>query len=436
MSVRRMTMAGTVVVLMCGTLLGPSASHVDASTQGRHAAAPVLRNYIAYAGVRTPDLTYSGKGLDVDRDGDEDLFISNHTRGGSLWRNTGQGRFTQTATYAWPRLNKEHKLIDRHNCAWADVDRNGRLDAYCSTGRTIQNYVKLGRGNELWIQHLDGTFVNRAAFWHVTDVCGRGRAVRFVNANGDQYPDLVLANARPRAVQDPCDTSPTLPNEKSKLWINEGGRSFHYAPAKLPLEAGMGDRCIVPVDYNMDGWQDLYLCQQSDETPLLFENRQGQAYVNVTAHHQLTGTVNDAAVADLDGDGDLDLVTATLRAFQYQLNDAGVFGGPVQIGAVPSGGDGWAVDVGDIDGDGDSDVYGMIGDMDLLTNPDDVVFLRDGLSFTSMPVPRAGGLADDVAMIHPWRSGQLGILVMNGYDHCCGPNAHKLGPIAMLRLET
>jgi hypothetical protein len=266
-----------------------------ASHHGTHALTPVLRNYIGYSRIRTPDLTYSGKGIDVDRDGDQDLFISNHTRGGSLWRNNGRGRFTQTATYAWPRLNDHGKLIDRHYCAWADVDQNGRLDAYCTTGRTMQNYVKIGRGNELWMQHLDGRFVERAAFWHVTDVCGRGRIARFVDANGDKYPDLVLANATPRDVADPCDTDPRLPNERSKLWINVGGRSFHYAPAKLPLEAGMGDQCIVQLDFNMDGWQDLYLCQNADEPPLLFENRQGRGYVDVTARHRLAGRVVDAA---------------------------------------------------------------------------------------------------------------------------------------------
>ena len=182
-------------------------------------------NHIDGARIRTPELTYSGKGIDVDRDGDQDLFISNHTRGGSLWRNNGRGRFTQTATYAWPRLQRQHKLIDRHYCAWADVDRNGRIDAYCTTGRTIANYVKRGRGNELWLQDRNGHFVDRAhcgTSLTCADVVG---SPRFVNANGDAFPDLVLANAVPRAVEDPCDTSPTLPNEKSKLWINVGGRT-------------------------------------------------------------------------------------------------------------------------------------------------------------------------------------------------------------------
>jgi hypothetical protein len=107
----------------------------------------------------------------------------------------------------------------------------------------------------------------------------------------------------------------------------------------------------------------------------------------------------------------------------------------VEIGSVPAWGDGWAVALGDINGDGVLDVYGMIGDQNLRINPHDVVFFRDGLNFTSASVPHEGGLADDVVMVNPWRTGQVGILVLNGYDHCCGPNAHQPGPIALFRLE-
>jgi hypothetical protein len=89
--------------------------------------------------------------------------------------------------------------------------------------------------------------------------------------------------------------------------------------------------------------------------------------------------------------------------------------------------------VADIDGDGDRDVYGMIGDSDLGSNPNDVLFLRDGLTFTRAPVQPAGGLADDVVIVKPWQTGQVGLLVMNGYDKCCGRNAHQLGPIALFR---
>ncbi len=89
--------------------------------------------------------------------------------------------------------------------------------------------------------------------------------------------------------------------------------------------------------------------------------------------------------------------------------------------------------MGDIDGDGERDVYGMIGDRELRSNPNDVIFFRHGLTFTRSPVPRAGGLADDVVIVKPWPNGQVGLLVLNGYDKCCGRNAHARGPLALFR---
>jgi FG-GAP-like repeat len=109
----------------------------------------------------------------------------------------------------------------------------------------------------------------------------------------------------------------------------------------------------------------------------------------------------------------------------------GTFAAQVEVGALPQGGDGWAVAVADIDGDGDRDIYGMVGDERLVSNPNDIIWLRDGWTFTPVPVPPAGGLADDIVVVRPWRSGRVGLLVLNGYDKCCGAGAHERGPIAL-----
>ena len=431
-----MAMAAALGVLsICpATSASPVVRHGAGSRETGTERRAVLDNVVREAGIRTPDFTYSGEGIDVDKDGDEDIFISNHTRGARLWRNNGGGRFTRIARYAWPDHNADDKLIDRHHCAWADVDRNGMLDAYCTTGRTNANYVKRHRGNELWLQSRDGRFTQVGAAWHVTDICGRGRSAAFVDANGDRFPDLFVANSYPRKDSgDECNRSRHLPNEKSKLFINLGGDKFRYASQLLKVGFGLGEECIEPLDFDGDGWQDLYLCRKHGEPPALFRNRGGHGYVNVSSEHALSGAASDAAVVDLDRDKDPDLVTVAAHGVHYQLNVDGTFAERVLIGAVPTGGDGWAVAVADIDGDGDRDIYAMVGDERLSSNPDDVIWLRDGWAFTATPVPPAGGLADDIVIVRPWRSGATGLLVLNGYDKCCGGGAHHLGPIALFR---
>jgi hypothetical protein len=285
--------------------------------------------------------------FDYNRDGAQDVLINYHG-GAKLWENRGGGRYRRVARYAWPHDNSRGAFIDRHNCAWADVDRNRRPDVYCSAGRTEDNLVKHRTDNELWLQNRHGRFAEVGTPWGAGDLCGRGRAVVFLDANGDVYPDLFVGNdtPRPRTV-DPCDHSTVLPNEESKLFINVHGTRFRYAPRMGDFGAGPGTRCAEVVDFDADGWDDLFTCGVGNEAPQLFRNRRGHAFADVTAKHGFNQPINDATTADLDGDGDVDVVTATPEGFAYHLNNSGVFGTSTVIGSVPIGSEGRSVAVGD-----------------------------------------------------------------------------------------
>ena len=283
-----------------------------------------------------------------------------HGQGGRLWRNNGKGRYRRVATSAWPKHNDHGKIIDRHDCDWADVDRDGRPDAYCSTGRFVSNEVKRGRDNELWMQTRSGRFRDVANRWGVGLPCSRGRHVTFVDANGDRWPDLFVGNEKPRHMHDPCNRRPGSPrNEQSRLFVNTHGRGFRSAPRLWDYGAGPGTSCAEVLDIDGDGWQDLLTCgHRGGESLRLYRNRQGRGFADVTAQHDLDAPVNDAAVADLDHDGDPDLVTARHGQFAYQLCANGHYGPPATIGR-PAHGNGHSVAVGDADGDGDLDVYGL-----------------------------------------------------------------------------
>jgi hypothetical protein len=422
---RAAEVAGGVVVLSLAALVAPVTS-TAATVEGPTAQALSVVDHARRVGLQARrTITWSAVSVDYNRDGREDVLINYHGRGAKLWRNRG-GRYVRVARAAWPTENARGLHIDRHNCAWADVDRNGRPDVYCSTGRTALNHVKFGRDNELWLQSRRGRFREVGTRWGVGDVCGRGRVVTFINANGDRFPDLFLGNQPGRRGPDRCNTSRRLPNEESKLFLNVNGQRFRYAPRFGDFGAGPGRRCAEVVDFNGDGWQDLFACRGGDATPRLYVNRQGRGLTDVTAQHALGVRITDATTFDLDGDLDQDIVTAATDGFAYHLNDNGVFGSRTLF--APTANVGRSVAVGDADGDGDGDIYGMLA-RGRRANPDDRIWLNTGLDFSaSLRTPRAGGVADEVIDLNPNPAGRTAFLVLNG-AHRSNP-----GPVQLIRL--
>jgi len=367
------------------------------------------------AGVYDKTQTWAVRAVDFDQDGDEDIWIGFHQHSGKLYSNDGDGTYTRVAANAFPRQNAQGGVPDRHDCAWGDVDQNGLMDAYCTTGRNQSNYVKgANRDNELWLQTSIGVFSEVGSQWGVGDWCGRGRHVTFLDANGDQWPDLFLGNEVPRNVSDPCDNPANgYPNEESKLLINTGGTGFRYAPEYLRFGSGPGQRCAVTLDFNADGWDDILACRLKGQPPRLYRNNAGSSFTEVSYARGLRTAAADADPVDLDLDGDTDLVFAGRGEFYYQSNNNGTFATKVRIRAI-TGGEGRSVAAGDCDGDGDIDVYGLTR-ADNRTNPADYVMLRSGSNWTSLTVPGAVGDGDAVAAVRPLPTSQtVQFLVLNG----------------------
>jgi FG-GAP-like repeat len=379
------------------------------------AATWVAVNTVTGSGLASTLETWEANPVDYDGDGDQDVWVGYHDQGGKLFRNNGSGTYTRVALTAWPRVNSNGMIPDRHYCAWADVDRNGLVDAYCAAGRGGQNLVKTGKDNELWLQTAVGQFSEVGTAWGVGDVCGRSHYVAFLNANGDSYPDLFVANASPRAVTgDPCDDPANgLPNEQSKLFMNQGGHGF-VAVGNWGINGYGGTRCAEVTDFNRDGWDDLLVC--GDTATKLYRSNGGTGFTNVATANGLAAIHLDADFGDLDRDGDQDVVTALWGRFEYRLNNGATFGAPVRAHTVASGGGGRALALGDAEGDGDLDIYALISNVPAGTNPNDVVLRNNALTFTPVTVPSASGIGDAVAALDGNGDQRNEFLVLNGVE--------------------
>ncbi len=378
------------------------------------------------AGLFTVEESWESEPVDYDNDGDDDVWIGYHDQGGALLQNDGNGAYTRVAEDAFPRVNAAGRIPDRHDCAWADVDANGLPDAYCTAGRGTNNPVKVDRENELWLQQGVGEFVEVGHDWAVGELCGRSHYAAFFDANGDDFPDLFVGNVPPRDdPDDPCDDPAAgLPNEEAKLYLNEGGSALVYDQT-MGIGGYGGERCAEVSDVNGDGRDDLLLC--GNPGTQLYVNTGQSSFTEVAAERGLSTKFSDAVFGDMDGDGDPDLVGSIWGRFELYLNNSGTFGPAQVIASVPAGGGGRSVAVGDADGDGDLDVYGLVANGPEDTNPDDMLLINDGLSFTPVGVPPAAGVGDGATALDGDADGKHEFLVLNGLK---GP-----GPIQLIEFH-
>lgn len=415
-----LTVALSLATAWGATDAGPPASASSLRPAAR-AEVPVLVDRATAAGLAQSSRSWSTSAADFNGDGFEDVLTEFHQYADSwVYANDGDGTFTRAFRIA--RRNSQGGVLDRHDCQWYDVDANGLLDFYCSGGRNESNYVKNATNdNELWLQLTPGQFTDRGTEWGVGDPCGRGRAVLWVDVDGDGWKDLFVGNQEGRKVTDPCDDPANgyLP-ENAKVFLNQAGAGLAYSARWSTFKLNTGVRCAVPVDYNRDGRTDLVSCAFRNNKATLYRNT-GSGWADASGTISL-GNLADAAVADLDRDGIDDLVLADVNGATYRRGTGTSFASAVRIFQAPASADGFDLAIGDVQADGLSDIYLVTDSTSSATNPTDRLFVNHGaFSFTAVTPPGAGGMGDSAVAVDVNGDGRDQFVVLNGADSAVGP---------------
>lgn len=274
---------------------------------------------------------------------------------------------------------------------------------------------------ETKIRFADATQASGVNFLHVPTrtadklmpetMCG-GAAIADFNRDG--APDIVFVNG------GAIGSSSRPAEAHNRLYINDGKGRFTNRTDEWNLPGiGYGMGAAVG-DFDNDGWTDLFLTNYEGANQLL-RNNGGKGFEDVTEKSNIKSDgkwATSAGFGDFDADGDLDLFV--VRYVNYDKNSPKTFRNrllvyptPIAFDAVPdqlwrndgngkfsevsaqSGitdktGKGLALAVGDIDLDGDLDVY-VAND----TSPNQL-WLNDGKGFFKDVAPLAGNAYSEI----------------------------------------
>jgi hypothetical protein len=312
---------------------------------------------------------------DYDNDGFRDILVlrgawlrSAGNIPNSLLRNNGNGTFSD--------VTEQAGLLSFHPTqagAWADYDGDGDLDLFIGNESDDVNKHPC----ELYRNNGNGTFTECAAASGVAHV-GYVKGVGWGDYDNDGRPDLYLS----------------LFGEPNVLFRNAGvGAGKEWKFENVTARAGVTEpRESFPCwfwDFDNDGWLDLFVASYSwessmdkvaadylripnpGETPRLYRNNRDGTFSNITKAARLDRVLvaMGSNFGDLDNDGWADFYIGTGDPVLSSLMPNRMFrnnGGKDFQDVTTSGGfghlqKGHAVAFGDLDNDGDQDIYEDIG---------------------------------------------------------------------------
>lgn len=281
---------------------------------------------------------------DVDGDDDLDLLLaSDFNRLPRLLINDGDGFFTDETFTRLPIIN-----LSATRGQFADIDNDGDLDIYINNGGTTNRF---GCGlNRIYTNNGSGVFTDETLARHPLSTVCEPMDVIFGDIDNDFDLDVRTGNRG---------------TNNSKLYFNNGNGVFVDGSQGVPADSACYSYDFG--DFNGDGKLDLLGANAGpSNSELLALNNGNGTYTDASARlvPNGTGDDNDSKFFDLDNDGDLDLIIAALYQSREKiyLNDGtGEF--TLDSGRITGANDASLdVAVADFDGDGDFDIVTAQGE--------------------------------------------------------------------------
>jgi len=285
--------------------------------------------------------------VDYDNDGYLDLFVSNGLEGG---QNNFLYRNNHDGTFA---KIMSGPLVTGHSpsdgASWGDFDNDGDLDAFVVAWYDTNNALYANNANGSFTQVFNGQ--------PVSDL-GYSENASWGDYDNDGNLDLYVTNSG----------SPSLGAKANFLYRNNGDGTFTKITTGEAVTDLMYSRGVSWVDYDNDNDLDLFITNERNQNNTLYKNlltETGQPNFSLSPVDPITnngGSSFGASWGDVDNDGDLDVFVVngwpTAQAnFFYLNNGDGSFVRVLNDTIVKDVGNHFGSAWGDFDNDGDLDLY-------------------------------------------------------------------------------
>ncbi len=224
--------------------------------------------------------------VDIDNDGDQDLYVCNYNQPNEMWINDGQGRFVERAKAMG--LDIQSASVMGY---FADFNNDGWLDVYLLTNRL---YYEKGLVKDFRVgQDAMGRLVLEPGLRDYFKLVPRSGGFS-IREKGQ--PDRLLINQRGSHFRDVTETS----------GISDDGHGLS----------------AVVWDCDQDGDQDIYVCNDFNDPDILYLNKGDGTFDDVTKevfkHTSWFSMGSD--LADINNDGLTDLFTVDMSGTSHYLS--------------------------------------------------------------------------------------------------------------------